>query len=136
MSVKALFVNLPVHDLARTRAFWTALGFSIHEMFSDENALCVVLREELLYVMCIVPAFYATFTPRPLADGTTTQVLLALQVDSREQVDELVGKALAHGGSRYKEPADHGWMYYDTFADPDGHQWEVLFSDPSAIPPQ
>jgi len=127
----AIYVNLPVKDIARSRQFWEALGFSFNEAFSDERALQLVLEKDKIYVMLLSRAFFQTFTDRPVANGSTTQVLVAIDVESREQVDELVRRALANGGSRYSEPKDHGWMYYDTFADPDGHQWELLYSDES-----
>ncbi len=134
MKAKSIYVNLPVRDLARTRAFWTRLGFSFNEQFSDDNALCLVLNEGSIYSMLISHEMFTTFTNRAIADGSTTQVLVAIEVESREQVDQIVSTALAHGGSRYRESADHGWMYYDTFADPDGHQWEVMYTDSSQIP--
>jgi predicted lactoylglutathione lyase len=129
----AVYINLPVKDLARSRRFWEALGFSFNEEFSDDRALQLVLDEGKINAMLLSRAFFQTFTDRPVANGATTQVLIALEVESREQVDELVSRALAHGGSRYSEPKDHDWMYYDTFADPDGHQWEVLYSDESKL---
>jgi predicted lactoylglutathione lyase len=83
--------------------------------------------------MLISHEFFSTFTNRAIADGSTTQVLVAIEVDSRELVDQIVENALENGASRYKESADHGWMYYDSFADIDGHQWEIMFTDPSQI---
>lgn len=132
--VKSIYVNLPVKDLAVTRNFWTKLGFSFNEQFSDDKAICLVLKEEAIYCMLLKHEFFSTFTNRSIADGTSTQVLLAVDVESKEKVDEIVKTALENGGSRYRESADHGWMYYDSFADPDGHQWEILFSDLSKIP--
>lgn len=129
--VTAIYVNLPVKDLARSRRFWEALGFGFNEEFSDEQAAQLILEEGKIYAMLLSRAFFQTFTDRPVANGASTQVLIAVDVESREQVDELVRLALEHGGSRYAEPKDYGWMYYDTFADPDGHQWELLFSDES-----
>ncbi len=133
-TVKSIYVNLPVKDLGVTRSFWTKLGFSFNEQFSDDKGICLVLNEGVIYCMFLKHEFFSTFTNRSIADGTTTQVLLAVDVDSKEKVDEIVKTALENGGSRYREPADHGWMYYDSFADPDGHQWEILFSDPSKFP--
>lgn len=133
MQINTIFVNLPVKDIAKTRAFWTKLGFSFNEQFSDEKALCLILNEGRIYAMLIAHDFFKTFTNRAIADNSTTQVLLAIQVNSREQVDRIVQLALANGASRYKEPVDHGWMYYDSFADPDGHQWEIMYSDPTKI---
>jgi predicted lactoylglutathione lyase len=133
MKVKSIYVNLPVKNLEKTREFWTKLGFSFNEQFSDDKALCLVLNEGLIYSMLISHEFFSTFTNRAIADGSTTQVLVAIEVDSRELVDQIVKNALENGASRYKESADHGWMYYDSFADIDGHQWEIMFTDPSQI---
>lgn len=134
MNVKSIFVNLPTKDLNKTREFWTSLGFSFNEQFSNDQALCLVLNEGLMYSMLISHEIFNNFTDRTIADGTTTQVLTALEVESREQVDKIVHLALENGATRYRESADHGWMYYDSFADLDGHQWEILFSDPVQIP--
>lgn len=134
MNIKSIFVNLPVKDLNRTRAFWTKLGFSFNEKFSDDKALCLVLNDGLIYSMLITHELFSTFTNRPISDGTKTQVLTAIQVESKEDVDRIVKLALENGGTRYREASDHGWMYYDCFADPDGHQWEVMFADPNLIP--
>jgi hypothetical protein len=77
---------------------------------------------------------FSPFTNKPVSDGTTTQVLTAIEVDSREQVDKLIRLALQNGATRYRNAQDYGWMYYDCFAYPDGHQWEVMFTDPTRIP--
>jgi hypothetical protein len=134
MQIKSIFVNLPVKDLSQARAFWSTLGFSFNEQYSDEKAACLVLNDGAIYAMLITHEFFTTFTNRPIADGGSTQVLIAIEVDSREQVDEISRLALSHGGTRYRDAADHGWMYYDSFADPDGHQWEVMYTDVTQIP--
>lgn len=134
MKVKSIFVNLPVKDLKRTRDFWTTLGFTFNEQFSDDRALCLVLNKGLIYSMLITHEMFSTFTNRPIADRTTTQVLTAIEVDSREQVDQIVKHALENGATRYREGKDQGWMYYDCFADLDGHQWEIMFTDSTQIP--
>ena len=133
MKVKSIFVNLPIKDLQKTKDFWTKLGFSFNEQFSDDRALCLILNDGLIYSMLIAHEMFSTFTNRPIADGSTTQVLTAIQVGSREEVDRIVKLAIKNGGTRYRESADHGWMYYDTFADLDGHQWEVMFTDDTQI---
>lgn len=135
MKVKSIFVNLPIKDLKKTRAFWTNLGFSFNEKFSDDRALCLILNEGTIYSMLITHEMFSTFTNRTIADNTSTQVLNAIEVENRRNVDELIKLALENGASRYREPQDHGWMYYDSFADLDGHQWEVLYTDPSKIAP-
>lgn len=134
MKVKSIFINLSINDLQKTRNFWTKLGFSFNEQFSDDRALCLILNDGQMYSMLITHDMFSTFTNRPIADSSTTQVLTALEVDSREQVDSIVKLALENGGTRYRESADHGWMYYDSFADIDGHQWEILYTDPTQIP--
>lgn len=134
MKVKSIFVNLPIKNINKTKEFWTQIGFSFNEQFSDERALCLVLNEGLIYAMLITHEMYSTFTNRAIADGSTTQVLTAIEVESREKVDKIVRSALENGASRYRKSVDHGWMYYDSFADLDGHQWEIMYTDPTQIP--
>jgi predicted lactoylglutathione lyase len=133
MNVKATYINLPIKDISKTRAFWTKLGFSFNEQFCDDKALCLILREDQIYSMLVTHELFSTFTNRPIAEPITTQVLIAIEVDSKEKVDEMIQLALENGGSRYRDSADHGWMYYDSFADLDGHQWEVLYIDTSKM---
>lgn len=133
-TISSIYVNLPVKDLAVTRAFWTSLGFRFNEQFSNDKAICLILNEGSMYAMLLTHEFFAGFTNRSVADGSSTQVILAVEVESNEKVDALVQAALANGGTRYREAADHGWMYYDSFADPDGHQWEFMHSDLSKLP--
>lgn len=135
MKAKSIFINLPVSDIPKTRDFWTKLGFAFNEQFSDENALCLVLNDGLMYSMLISHNLFSTFTNRPIADGTTTQLLTALEVESREAVDLTVKLALENGATRYKEIVDHGWMYYGSFADLDGHQWEIMYTNPVQTQP-
>jgi predicted lactoylglutathione lyase len=105
------------------------LGFSFNEQFSNEQALCLEMKKDTIYAMLISHDLFKTFTHKPISDNATTQVLIAIEVDTKEKVDQLVSLAFENGATRYRDSADHGWMYYDSFADPDGHQWEVLFSD-------
>lgn len=129
-----IFVNLPVKDLKRSIDFFTQLGFTFNPQFTDENAGCLIIGENI-YAMLITEPFFKTFTKKEISDATkTTEVLIAIDAESREEVDELVKKAVAAGGSIYREPEDHGWMYGHSFADPDGHQWEVLYMDEASIP--
>ncbi|AZA76950.1 glyoxalase/bleomycin resistance/extradiol dioxygenase family protein [Chryseobacterium sp. G0186] len=134
MKINQIYVNLPIKDVPKTRAFWTTLGFSINEQFSDDKALCVVMKEDHIYAMFLKEEFFQTFTNRPFAKGDTTQVLLAIGVESREEVDWIIKTAIENGGSKYSEPMDHGWMYQSAFADIDGHQWEVMYADASQLP--
>ena len=130
---RQIFVNLPVADLPKSIAFFTALGFANNPQFTDDTAACMVVSDTI-YVMLLTHPKFQAFTPKAIADSRkSTEVLIALDCDSREQVDDLVRRAVAAGGSIYAEPVDHGFMYGHSFADPDGHQWEVFHM--SGMPP-
>lgn len=131
MKINQIYINLPVKDVQKTRAFWTTLGFAINEQFSNDKAVSVVMKEDHIYAMFLKEEFFQSFTNRPFAKGDTTQVLLAISVDGRDEVNQIVKTAIENGGSKYSEPMDHGWMYQSAFADIDGHQWEVMYADPS-----
>jgi uncharacterized protein len=135
MSTK-MFVNLPVEDLGRSRAFYESLGYSCSEQFTDEKAACVVISDQIFAMLQTRP-FFSTLTNKEIVDShTSAEVLLALGVESRERVDELADRALTAGGSPAGEPMDLGFMYRRSFQDPDGHQLEALYLDLSAAPPQ
>lgn len=129
-----IFVNLPVKNLQKSIAFFTHLGYTFNPQFTDEQATCMLMGENI-FAMLLVEARFKDFTKKAIADATkTTEVLIAIDVDTREAVDTLVKKALEAGGSTYADPMDHGWMYQHSFADLDGHQWEILYLDETAIP--
>lgn len=126
-----IFINLPVADLPASIRFFTQLGFTFNPDFTDETATCMIVSETI-FVMLLTREKFAGFAPSPVADArTTTQVILALSLDSREAVDTLVGTAVAAGGNTYNTPLDHGFMYQHGFQDLDGHVWE-LFHMPAA----
>jgi uncharacterized protein len=128
-----IFVNLPVKDLDRSKAFFSKLGYSFNAQFTDQNAACMVVSESI-YVMLLTREFFQTFTPKEICDATkSTEVLVCLSSENRAEVDEMVGKAVAAGGTTYKEPQDHGFMYQHGFQDLDGHIWEIVFMEPSAV---
>ena len=128
-----IFVNLPVKDLPRSMKFFGALGYKHNPQFTDETAACIVISEDI-YVMLLTHPKFKDFTPKEIADAkATTEVLTCLSCDSREQVDDLVRKAVAAGGSTYAASKDYGFMYQHGFQDPDGHLWELIHMDPSAI---
>ena len=130
-----IFVNLPVKDLQKSTAFFTQLGFTFNPDFTDEKAACMIIADGTIYAMLLREEFFQTFTKKDIADATkTTEVLIAIDAASKEEVQELVNKAVAAGGSIYMDAQDHGWMYQHSFADLDGHQWEVLYMDESAVP--
>lgn len=133
MTQQMIFVNLAADDLDASKKFFTALGYELDEQFSDENTASVVIGDTVV-VMLHTKQRYAEFTKKEIADSTrTSEVLLALSSESREKVDELVEKALAAGGSVSGETQDQGFMYGRAFDDLDGHTWEVVWMDPSAL---
>ena len=129
---KQIFVNLPVKDLQRSIAFFTHLGFAFNPQFSDDNATCMIVSDDI-FVMLLVEPYFQTFTSRPVCDARKqSEVLIALSADSASDVDAMVGKAVAAGGAAPRPAQDHGFMYQHGFEDPDGHIWEVMHMDPSA----
>jgi uncharacterized protein len=133
MSTK-IFINLPVKDLARSTGFFTELGFSFDSRFTDENAACLVISDDI-YAMLLTEPFFRNFTDKDLADtSTTAEAILALEVESRQRVDELAQRALVSGGSPAGEPMEQDGMYERSFQDPDGHLWEVFYLDPALVP--
>lgn len=127
-----IFVNLPVKDLPRSVAFFTALGYRFNPQFTDDNATCMIVDDHI-FVMLLVEPYFQKFTNKPVSDArSSTEVLIALSLDSREQVDEIVRKALAAGGAAPLPPQDHGFMYQHGFEDLDGHLWEYLYMPPGA----
>lgn len=128
-----IFVNLPVKNLKKSIEFFTKLGYTFNAQFTDETATCMIVSEDI-FVMLLTEEKFKTFTPKPVCDATkSTEVLVALSSESRQNVDELVSKAVAAGGSTYNQPQDHGFMYAHGFQDLDGHIWEIIFMEPSAI---
>ncbi|MET7296483.1 VOC family protein [Streptomyces griseoloalbus] len=133
MYQQMIFVNLAVNDLDASKKFFTEIGYSINEQFSDETAASVVISDTI-FAMLLTRQKYAEFTKKEIVDATkSSEVMLALSAESREKVDELVEKALAAGGSVSGETQDHGFMYGRAFDDLDGHTWEVVWMDPAAV---
>jgi len=132
---KQIFLNLPVKDLQKSIEFFGKLGYSFNPQFTDHNATCMIIEEGSIYAMLLVEDYFKTFTKKEIADATkVTEVLISLQLDSKEKVDEMVKTAVDAGGSVYRDVQDHGWMYQHSFADLDGHQWEVFWMDPNGYP--
>jgi uncharacterized protein len=130
---RMIFVNLPVSDLDTSKAFYTGLGFKVNEQFSDESAACIVVSEEI-FVMLLRKERFADFVVGEIADArAVTEVINCLSCETRDEVDDLVSLAIAAGGKPWKEKMDQGPMYGHSFADPDGHVWEVLYMDMSAV---
>ena len=129
-----IFINLPVKDLNRSISFFTELGFSFNPKFTNEKGTCLIIGENI-NAMLLVEEFYATFTNKEICNAeTTSEVLIAVSLETREKVDEIMEKAIRSGGIEYVETKDYGWMYQRTFLDIDGHHWEVFYMDESKIP--
>ena len=133
-TVHKLFVNIPVSDLQRSITFFEALGFRFNPHFTDASATCMLVGEDA-YFMLLTHDRFAGFSKRPMGDPRAqTNALFSLSVGSREEVDEMVRRAVAAGGSHAADAQDHGFMYGWSFYDLDGHHWEVFWMDPAAIP--
>jgi uncharacterized protein len=130
---KMIFVNLPVKDLKKSIEFFTKLGFGFNAQFTDDTATCMIVSDTI-FVMLLTHEKFSTFTPNSICDARkSTEVLVCLSCDDAKAVDELVRKAVAAGGSTYNDPQDHGFMYAHGFQDLDGHIWELMYMDPSAV---
>lgn len=130
-----IFVNLPVKNLKQSIEFFTKLDFQFNPQFTDETATCMIVSENI-FVMLLTHEKFKTFTPNAICDTTkSTEVLTCLSVESRANVDELVRKAIAAGGTTYNEPQDYGFMYAHGFQDLDGHIWELVYMESEATHP-
>ena len=128
-----IFVNLPVKNLNKTIEFFTKLGFKFNPQFTDENATCMIVGEDI-FVMLLVEKFFKTFTKKEICDTSkNTEVIVALSVEGREKVDKMINKAIEAGGRESREPQDNGWMYGRSFDDINGHLWEIIYMDENAL---
>ncbi len=128
-----IFVNLPVKDLNKTIEFFTKLDFRFNSQFTDENATCMIVGDDI-FVMLLVENFFKTFTKKEISDTTkNTEAIVALSAQSREEVDQMMEKVVNAGGKEARDPQDHGWMYGRSFEDINGHLWEIFYMDESAM---
>ena len=128
-----IFVNLPVRKLSKSVAFFRKLGFTFNPRFTDETAACMIVSEDI-FVMLLTEEKFRTFTPNEICDAKkSTEVLVCLTRESRDAVDKMVRKAVAAGGSTFRDPQDYGFMYEHGFQDLDGHIWELICMDPGAV---
>jgi len=133
---RQIFVNLPINDMARSQAFFKALGLTFNQRFTNEKGACLEIGDNF-YAMLLVEPFFQGFTKKPISDAQkATEVILALSVDSRSEAEEVVRKAVAAGATTPNAPQDHGFMYQHGFADLDGLQWELFWMDEAAAPAQ
>jgi predicted lactoylglutathione lyase len=130
-----IFVNLPVKNLVKSVEFFTKLGFTFNQQFTDETATCMIVTDDI-FVMLLTEEKFKTFTPNEICDAKKyTEALVCLSLESLAKVDEMVRKAVAAGGATYNRPQDHGFMYGHGFQDLDGHIWELIYMEPSAVKP-
>ena len=130
---KQIFVNLPVKDLGKTIEFFKKLGFEFNPQFTDENATCMVVNDNI-FVMLLVEKFFKTFTQKEICDTTkNTEVIIALSTESREKVDQMLENVIKAGGKESRKPQDHGWMYGRSFEDLNGHLWEIIYMNEKAL---
>lgn len=133
--MRQIFVNLPVADLAKSKALYEALGLTCNQQWSDDTAVSMVWSEHI-YVMLLSHVKWKSFTTRPIAAAGSSEVALAITLESKDDVNRMVEAAAAAGGvADINPPEDHGFMYQRSFADLDGHVWEPFWMDPSAMPP-
>ena len=129
-----IWVNLPIKNLKRSVEFFTKLGYTFNPQFTDENANCMIVGENI-FVMLLVEKFFQSFTDKTICDATqSAEVMMGLSCASRAEVDAMVRKAVAAGGKTPRKPQDHGFMYGHGYEDLDGHIWEVFYMEPGATP--
>ncbi|HOI29618.1 MAG TPA: VOC family protein [Melioribacteraceae bacterium] len=128
-----IFVNLPVKDINRSIEFFSKLGYSFNPKFTDQNATCMIVSDDI-YVMLLTEKFFRTFTNKEISDAKkSTEVLISLTAENKEAVNQFMARALDAGGKEPREAQDHGWMYGRSFEDLDGHIWEIFYMDESAL---
>jgi len=128
-----IFVNLPVKELDKSRAFFSSLGFSFNPQFSNDNAACMVVADGSIQVMLVTEAFFRSLTNKPVVQAKeANEAIVCLVCDSREELDSLIARALAAGGRVPHPPEDHGFMYDQGFEDLDGHLWNLVWMAPKA----
>jgi len=134
MTAKQIFVNLPVKDLDKSIEFFKHMGYTFNPQFTDETATCMVIDENI-FAMLITHKRFKDFTKKEIADAhKTTEVLICLSCDSKEQVDAMVSSAIGAGGKEHRETEDYGWMYNRSIEDLDGHVWEYAWMDMNKFP--
>ncbi|KNE27831.1 VOC family protein [Achromobacter spanius] len=131
---KQIFVNIAINDMQKSQDFFKTLGFTFNPDFTNEQGACMVISDDI-YAMLLTRDFFQGFTGKPLVDAKeATEVLICLSCESRAEVDDLVARARAAGGTVPREPQDHGFMYAHGFEDLDGHIWELVHMAPGEVP--
>jgi uncharacterized protein len=129
-----MYLNVSVRDLNKSKEFFSQLGFKLRDKFTDEKAACLIINPDC-YVMLLRPEFFQDFTDKPILDASSaTEAFIGISAENRVAVDQMVDHAKRLGGSEFRKPHDHGFMYARSFHDLDGHIWEVFWMDESAMP--
>ena len=130
---KQIILNLPVQNLGKSAAFFTALGFRLDPRYSGDNAAMMVVVEDAISVMLTTREFFASLIDKPVVQAKeANELVICLSCESREEVDSLIAKAVAAGGRTPHPPEDHGFMYDQGFEDLDGHLWNLVWTAPQA----
>ena len=133
---KKIFVNLPVKDLNRSVDFFTKLGYTFNQQFTDQNATCMIISDSI-YAMLLVEPFFKTFTLKEITNTQqSNECAICISAEDRKEVDDIIAKAKAAGASIPRNKQDYGFMYSHGFEDPDGHVWEFMWMDPAGPPKQ
>jgi len=128
---KQIIFNLPVQDLERSKAFFSALGFTLNPRYSNENALFMNVVDDTLHVMLMTQAFFESLVNKPAVRARdANEVIICLSCESRDEVDSLIARARAAGARIPHPPEDHGFMYDQGFEDLDGHLWNLVWTAP------
>lgn len=129
-----IFVNLAVKDLNKSIEFFTKIGYTFNPKFTDEKATCMIISENI-YIMLLTETFFQTFTPKKIVNAhESVECSIALSMESKDAVNEMVDKAVAAGGTIPNPATDYGFMYQHSFDDLDGHHWEYMWMDPNGMP--
>lgn len=130
--INSIFLNLPIKELKRSVDFFTGLGFTFNPQFTSEDTTCMIIGENMFAMLC-EDAKFNNFLNKPIADPSTTEVLISLSCESKEEVNQLSEKAFSQGARKVNEPEDHGFMYSWGFEDLDGHVWDLFWMDPAHV---
>lgn len=133
MSMK-IFVNIAVKDLVKSKAFFSALGFTFNPQFTDDTAASMVINDSIYFMLLTENKFQSFIKDRAISDtNLVTEALYSLSVDSRAAVDQFLDKVMMAGGTVFREPEEYGFMYARSFTDIDGHIWEIFWMDPNHV---
>lgn len=132
---KQLYVNLPIKDLQRSKDFFSKLGFTFNEKFSDDTSTAMIVDEGIIFMLLEKEKFQSFIPHKTVADTAKhCGAINAIQVASKDEVNAIIKKAVDAGGQEYKEAQDYGFMYGRSFEDLDGNCWEFFWMDPGQMP--